>query len=140
MAMARQNQSNAMLYTVITFVGLFILTTILAVVFYLKAEEQRNQYETAQDELANLASTRELRNINAIVGQKERNSSRLGQMTKYLDQLHLLLTGSEPQETSAEVKVSELQETYNDILIETSEGMGFATEPNGPGTFRMIEV
>ena len=37
----RRKQTNAMLYTLITFVGLFIAATTVAVIFYVKAEEYR---------------------------------------------------------------------------------------------------
>ena len=36
----KRRQSNAMLYTLITFVGLFIIATTVAVIYYVKAEEQ----------------------------------------------------------------------------------------------------
>ena len=48
MAVARQEQSNVMLYTVITFVGLFIVAAVLAVLFYIRSEDWRNQFLTSQ--------------------------------------------------------------------------------------------
>ena len=39
----RRKQSNAMLYTLITFVGLFIVATTIAVIYYVKAEEYKGK-------------------------------------------------------------------------------------------------
>jgi len=47
----KRRQSNAMLYTLITFVGLFIVATTVAVIYYVKAEELRTTTEEAQDGL-----------------------------------------------------------------------------------------
>ncbi|MCD4832115.1 MAG: hypothetical protein K8R02_10000 [Anaerohalosphaeraceae bacterium] len=140
MAVARQPQSNAMLYTVITFVALFLIAAILAVVFYLKSEEWRNLHQDTQAEIANLASAKELRSLPAFIGAKDRRLSYLGQTVDYLDQSYQILTGSLPAETSAEAKLLDLKAKYADLLVSAGEGMGFATDANGPGTFRIIMV
>ena len=46
MPVRRRKQSNAMLYTLIIFVGLFIASTTVAVIYYVKAEEHRTKAET----------------------------------------------------------------------------------------------
>ena len=115
MAVARQGQGNTMLYTVITFVALFVVAAILAVIFYLKSEDWRNQYLTSQQELSELASQNQLRNIGSLVGQKDRSQSRLGQLLGYIDQLYVMFVGVQPQETSAEVKMTEMQTKYKDF-------------------------
>ena len=57
MAVARQEQSNVMLYTVITFVGLFIVAAVLAVLFYIKSEDWRNQFLTSQQNQEEFATS-----------------------------------------------------------------------------------
>jgi len=44
----KQQQSNTILYTLIAFVGLFILATAGAVIFYVKAEEHRKNADNLE--------------------------------------------------------------------------------------------
>lgn len=140
MAVARQEQSNVMLYTVITFVGLFIVAAILAVVFYIKAQDWRDQFLTSQQQLEEMASSREVQNINTLVGQKESKSSRVGQLMGYLDQLYKMDTGRDPQETSAQVKFGELDAKYQDILANLPKDFNTAMDTNKPGIFRIVDI
>ena len=66
----KRRQSNAMLYTLITFVGLFIIATTVAVIYYVKAEELRTTTQEAQDELNDMATAEEVRTVGATVGAK----------------------------------------------------------------------
>jgi len=116
MAAGKRAPSNTMLYTVITFVFLFILTTVLAVIYYLKAEEYRTQVATLQSQRDELASTAELRKIGAIVGAKQPRKSRLGTMVDYLDEMVSLTLGTLPEDTSAEVKVDTVKRKTKDTL------------------------
>ncbi len=142
MAVVRQAQSNTMLYTVITFVALFIIAAILAVILYLKSEDWRDQYLTSQRDMAEFASQNQVRNIGSLVGQKERNQSRLGQLLGYTDQLYVMFFGVQPQETSAEVKMNEMQAKYKDVLAKLPQEMMFsadANDANGLGVIGIIE-
>jgi len=141
MALARQTQSSTMLYTVITFVALFIIAAILAVIFYLKSEDWRDQYRTSQRDTAEIASENQVRNIGSLVGQKERNQSRLSQLLGYIDQLYVMFVGIQPQETSAEVKILEMQAKYKDVLAKLPQEMTIsadANDTNGPGAVSII--
>jgi len=142
MALVRQTQSNTMLYTVITFVALFIIAAILAVIFYLKSEDWRDQYLNSQRDMAEFASQNQVRNVGSIVGQKERSQSRLGQLLGYVDQLYVMFFGIQPQETSAEVKMNEMQAKYKDVLAKLPQEMTISTEANdtnGLGVIGIIE-
>jgi hypothetical protein len=140
MAVARQGQGNTMLYTVITFVGLFVVVAILAVILYLKSEDWRNQYLTSRQELNELASQDQLRDIGSIVGQKDRSQSRLGQLVEYIDQMYLMLVGVPPQETSAEVKVTEMQTKYRDILAKLPKDITLSPDANEIGALKLMEI
>lgn len=95
-----------MLYATVTFVALFLIATVTAVIFYLKTEEYRTQAANLQTQMDDLATTAELRKIGAIVGEKQRQKSRLATMLDYLDQMAVLITGGVPdQDASAQVKV-----------------------------------
>jgi hypothetical protein len=139
MAVARQEQSNVMLYTAITFVGLFIISAILAVIFYIKAEDWRNQFLANQQQLEEIATSSEMQNVNTLIGQKEK-ASRVRQLLGYLDKLYIMDTGSQPQETSAEVKLGELETKYKDILANLPKDFASAMDSNSPGMFRVIDI
>ncbi len=140
MAVARQEQSNVMLYTVITFVGLFIVAAILAAVFYIKSEDWRDQFLTSQQQLEELASARQVQNINTLVGQKEGNLSRVGQLTGYIDKIYKISTGRDLPESSAEVKFSELESKYESILSSIPKDFETAMDTNRPGIFRIVAL
>lgn len=130
MAVVRPAQSNTMLYTVITFVALFIISAVLAVVFYLKSEDWRDQYLSTQKDMADFASQNQMRNIGALVGQKERNQNRLGQLLGYVDRLYVMFVGVQPKETSAEVKVTEMQSKYRNVLANLPQEMTVSVPAN----------
>ncbi|MFC1635535.1 hypothetical protein ACFL5Z_11895 [Planctomycetota bacterium] len=103
----RRKQSNAMLYTLITFVGLFIASTTVAVIYYVKAEEHRTSLEQAERTRDDLASEREQQATGAIVGAKTSRESWLGKMVDHLDHTVTLVVGGVSEESaSAEVKVA----------------------------------
>jgi len=116
MPAGKRQQSNAMLYTLITFVGLFIAATTFAVIYYVKAEEHRTKATTLQGQINELATGTELRKIGTIVGAKQRRKSRLGTMVNYLDEMVSLIIGGLPEETSAEVKVETTNRKVKDAL------------------------
>lgn len=105
MPAGKRQQNNAMLYTVVIFVGLFLVSTTVAVVFYLQTEKQRTETSKLQSQMNDLATRSELQQIGAVVGTKQPRQSRLGTMVDYLDQTVSLIVGGLPEDTSAEVKV-----------------------------------
>jgi hypothetical protein len=120
-----------MLYTVITFVGLFIVSTVVAVIFYLQAEKHRTDAATLQSQMDELADSAELRKIGAMVGAKQPRKSRLGTMVDYLDGTVSLIVGGLPEDTSAEVKVDTANRKVKDLL-ESLAQQHLAIEPNVP--------
>ena len=107
MPAGKRQQSNAMLYTLITFVGLFIIATTAAVICYVKFEDERITTQKAKSELSEVASAKEVRELGKIVGAKKSQESYLGKMVEYLDQMAYLIIGGPPADTSAEEKVKE---------------------------------
>lgn len=140
MAVARQGQSSTTLYTVITFVALFVVAAVLAVIFYLKSEDWRDQYMKSQQEASELASQSQMRNIGTLVGQKDRGRSRLGQLLGYIDQLYIMFGGGRSGETSAEVKMTEMQTKYNDILAKLPKDLGLSSDANQIGALKLLET
>ena len=117
MPAGKRPQSNAMLYTLITFVGLFIVTTILSVVYYVQSEKQRDIADTANRNLEKVLSKSEQRKgLGKIVGSIPRNKSGLGTMVSYLDEMITLILGGPIEETSAETKVENANSKAKSLL------------------------
>lgn len=117
MAAAKRQQSNVMLYTIITFVGLFIIATTVAVIYYVKAEKYRTARVDLQRRIDDLATKQELQRMGAIVGTKQPGKSRLGTMSDYLDKTVSLIIGGPLEETSAEVKVNTVNREVEEALV-----------------------
>jgi len=116
MPAGKRQQNNAMLYTVVVFVGLFLVSTTAAVIFYLQAEKHRTEAANLQNQMNDLATRSELNQIGSIVGAKQPGKSRLGTMVDYLDQTASIVTGGLPEETSAEVKVDNANRKAKETL------------------------
>src|SRR4030042_1009246 len=99
MPAGKRQQNSAMLYTVITFVGLFIISTVLAVIFYLQAEKHRTEAVTLQNQMDELASAQDLQRIGKIVGAKQGRERWLSKLADNLDNMVSLIIGGLPQDT-----------------------------------------
>lgn len=131
MPAGKRQQNSAMLYTVVTFVGLFIVATAVAVIFYLQAEKHRTEAAALQSQVDEIASSAEVRKLGAIVGAKQPKKSRLGTMVDYLDGMVSLTIGGLPEDTSAEVKVDTVNRKVKDVL-ESLAQQHLVIEPNVP--------
>ena len=141
MPVGKRQQSSAILYTVVTFVALFVIATTVAVIFYVKFEEQRTIAEKAQKQTDELASPAELRKIGNIVGQKQRQKSWLNTMSDNLDKVAYLIIGGPPEETSADVKVKtahlHAKETLADLTQDYPDIEPY--DPDSTGLVRVIK-
>ena len=135
MPAGKRRQSNAMLYTLITFVGLFVVATTAAVIYYVKAEELATRDKERQDETNRLVSQEELRSIGTIVGNRLPGQSNLGTVVAHLDQLVKLVKGAPVRTTTAEVKVAEARKAIDPLLTRARAyvslpGLAVAADPN----------
>ena len=121
MPAGKRQQSNSMLYTLVVFVFLFIVSTAVAVIYYLQAEKYRTETATLQNRMDDLATRSELQQIGAIVGTKQPRKSRLGTMVDYLDETVSLIVGGLPEDTSAEVKVDNANREAKEIMASLSQ-------------------
>lgn len=130
----KRRQSNAMLYTLITFVGLFIVATTVAVIYYVKAEELRTTTADAQSELAEMASADEIRRVGDIVGAQLPGETNLGTLTQHFDRMTGLVLGQPVQVTSAEVKVSTAADAVVALMTQAAPYVALpAPDPNATG-------
>ncbi len=141
MAARQGTQSNAMLYSLITFVVLFIIATVCAVIFYIKSEEYRTNSETNQNKLKEIASPSEQGRYKLIVGRPVANKTYLGTMENLVDELYKMILGKEvPKDTSATVKFNEISRETNKILTEgLGEDVSPALGPNGIALLKTVE-
>lgn len=140
MSPAKRQQSDAMLYTLILFVGLFIAATTVAVVYYVKFEDQRTITENAQSKLVEMAIPAELQRIGTIVGAKQAGKSRLATMVDYLDQSVYMIIGGLPEDTSAEVKVDTANRDFKNTLTLAQAHIDPANiDPNSTGLVQIIQ-
>ena len=139
MSPAKRQQSDAMLYTLILFVGLFIAATTIAVIYYVKFEDQRTLTEKAQSDLREIVRPSELQRIGTIVGART-SKSRLATMVDYLDQAVCRVIGGLPEDTSAEVKVDTANRNFKDTLTLVQAHIDPASiDPNTTGLVQIIQ-
>ncbi|MCI0500026.1 MAG: hypothetical protein L0Y36_10180 [Planctomycetales bacterium] len=144
MAVARQpSQSNTMLYAVITFVALFIIATVFAVVYYVKSEEYRTQAELAKDDLNAVANPAEKGTLARIVGKPEEGRSYLGTLQKVADDLYSFIIGQPPStDVPATVKFNEISmaiDSLNKNVLVLGQDVNPAVGLNGVGLLKTIE-
>jgi hypothetical protein len=115
MPAGKRQQSNTMI-TLVVFVALFFVAAILAVVFYLNAENHRTQGADLQRQVDQFANRSEVQNVSTLVGAKESGQSWLGTMIEQDRQLSLLLLGAPVESTSAEVRGSMALTRINETI------------------------
>jgi len=138
MPAGKRQQSNAMLYTLVTFVGLFVVATTAAVIFYIKFEDEVQKADSAQAELAKMASTRQVRDIGSIVGSKQVRESYMDRMVDYLDRTVSIVIGQVPEDTSAEVKFGNIESKTKDAIASVQSYLD--TETPDPNTAGLVPV
>jgi hypothetical protein len=114
MPAGKRQQSNTVLYTLILFVGLFIVACVLAVVFYTKAEENRSNVTELERTIADLASTSEQNRLSSLVGAK--SGSYLGTLLGYHDGATAMVLGMPVEATSSEVKFDQTRKKTQEAV------------------------
>ena len=138
MSARRKQQSNAMLYTLIIFVGLFIATTTVSVIYYVKAEEYRTARDTLQNDIDSHATRTEREDIGKNVGSRLSGRTWLGTMVEHLDNMVTLIVGGVAESTSAEVKVNQANTDAETALTLAREYIDIQ-DPNTIGLVPIIK-
>ncbi len=138
MAQAR-TQSNAMLYALITFVALFIVGVVCAVIFYVKSEEYRAQLDSSKTDLQKIASVREQQNLSKIVGKVDEGKSYLGTMSDRFNKLYSIITGVAPAEDlSADAKLNDIVLQINKMTEMLGQSASPAVGPEGIALIKLV--
>jgi len=127
----KQSQSNAMLYTVITFVGLFIIAATCAVIFYVKAEDYKTRLTNNEAALNEIATPTERNKLAQIVGKAKRGKSMLGTLNDLLNEMIIAVTGEVAAEAPASVRANDAnikinttaERLFNAGVISSSENV-----------------
>ena len=134
--MAAGRSDNSMFYGLITFVFLFIVSTVFAVIFYIKFADYQKTVLDAEKRVQELASASQIKNVGALVGTKE-DRTVLGTLLTRFDAMTQLVLGTVDSEQSAEVKVLSSQQQARDILSKLDlQG----AEVNSVGLIQALEV
>jgi hypothetical protein len=142
MPAGKRQQTDVMLYTLVAFVGLFIAATTVAVIYYVKFEDQRTIANDSKSELEKWASMSEQRKgLGKIVGTIPRGKSGVGTMVNYLDETVSLIIGGPLEDTSAGVKFDTAnRKTTETLELLAQEYIDFENiDPNTTGLIRIIE-
>lgn len=131
MAQAR-TQSNAMLYALITFVALFVVGVVCAVIFYVKSEEYRTQLDSSKSDLQKIANRTEQGALGKIVGKVDEGKSYLGTLSERYDKLYSIITGVAPAEDlSADAKLNDITMQINKLTEMLGQSASPAVGPEG---------
>ncbi len=122
MPAGKSSESSAMLYTVITFVALFLVATTCAVIFYVKAEDFKTQRDASDSTMSALANSSERNSLAKIVGKTPQGKSALGTMSDHVDNMVKAITGQVADETPAAVKVNDVSIEINEVMAALVEG------------------
>jgi hypothetical protein len=128
----RRKQSNAMLYTLITFVGLFIATTTVAVIYYVKAEEYKTAQAGLDRDMNDIATEGERKAWGTIVGTKQPGKTWLGTMIDYFDKTVVMVVGGVAEPNSVEVKVNNSNREVSNVQKLAQENITIG-DPNTTG-------
>lgn len=135
----RRKQSNAMLYTLITFVGLFIAATTIAVIYYVKAEEYKTGQADLQRDMDELASDRERSALGGTVGNKKSQETYLGLLLSHVDSTITMIVGGVPAPDSAEVKINNASTEIENALNVAKDHIDIGDPNNRTGLVQAIK-
>lgn len=139
MPAGKRKQTSAMLYTLVTFVGLFIIATAVAVIYYVKYEEQRTTAQDSKRNLDEMAAEAEWRNRGSIVGARQNQKTYLGTMVYYLDKTVSMIVGGPLEDTSAEVKINKADQGVKDAFNLAQAHINENIDPNRTGLITVLE-
>jgi len=140
MPVGKPSQGNMMLYTVLTFVGFFLVAAVCAVFFYVKAEDYRAQRDDMAGQLGKLASDREVRELSKTVGKPLAAKTILGTMMTYLDEMVSAVTGELAENATASVRVNGAKIRINETMVLLGEDASGTYGPDGFDLLQTITV
>jgi len=141
MPAGKRQQSSAILYTLVTFVGLCAITSVVAIIFYVKFEEQKRIANESQRDRAELISEADWRDRGKIIGAKKTTETYMGKMVDYLNKTTSIIIGPQGSlaDSPVEVKVERVDKEVKDILKPSGDNIGENIDPNTTGLVPLIQ-
>ena len=141
MAARQASQSNAMMYALVTFIALFLIAMVFAVIYYVKSEEYRTQAEGAKDDLKSIATPAEKNSLTRIVGKPTQGKSYLKTMQEVVDGLYSFILGRQPvDDLPATVKFNEISMKIDSLNKEVlGQDANPTIGPSGVALLKTIE-
>lgn len=135
----KRQQSNAMLYTLIAFVGLFIAAATAAIIYYVKAEDYRTKEEAMRAKITEIAKSQEQTSLGAIVGTRKRPDSWIGATVDYFDDAIALVTGAAPLDTHMEGKLGAAAAKVRETFLLAQDYIDLTNaDPNNTGLTTVV--
>ena len=130
----KRQQSNAMLYTLVAFVGLFIAAATVAIIYYVKAEDYKTKEVALRTKIRDIANPQEQQALGAIIGTRQRPKSWLGTAVDQFDNALAMVTGTAPRDTHIQGKLSIAAAEVRKALLLAQEHIRLANaDPNTTG-------
>ena len=134
---AGRSQDNS-LVAIIIFVTLFIVSTVFAVIFYLKITDFQKTVQESEKKIENIASAKELRSLGSLAGKDMPRKSVLGSMLARFDELTTITLGTVPENASAEAKLETARQQSRMITDQLTDIIG--ADANSAGLVRSLEL
>ena len=113
-------QSNASLYTAITFVALFLIAATAAIIFYMKYEDQKVLAAKAISDRNEVVKPSEYNKLSTTVGKPAKGKSYIATMLEYFTILDQYITG-QVSESNAGAKVTVIKTMINKANTDLGE-------------------
>src|SRR3990172_1673035 len=102
----KKQQSNALLYTLVAFVGLFLAAATAAIIYYVKTEDYKTKEEALRTKISEIANSQEQTSLGAIIGTRQTPKTWVGTTVDCFDAAIALVTGQAPLDTHIQGKLS----------------------------------
>jgi hypothetical protein len=114
MPAGKSSQSNASLYTAITFVALFLIAATAAIILYMKYEDQKVIAANAKSARDEVVTEKEYRNIGNTIGKPTDGKSYTATLLGYFTMLDQFITG-QISESNAAAKIEVIKKRINEV-------------------------
>jgi Na+-transporting NADH:ubiquinone oxidoreductase subunit NqrC len=135
---AGRSQDSSSLYAIIIFVALFIVSTVFAVVFYLKNTDMQKTVQDSEKKIEAVANAKELKTLGSLAGKDLPRKSVLGSMLIHFDELTAMVLGSVPENASVGDKLEMSKQKSRMITDQLTDSIG--ADANSVGLVQALEL
>lgn len=129
----KAQQSRAPLYTAIFFSAMFIIASVIAVVFYVKSEDLKKANADLQSEMDKFARNSEVKSAGAV----DRGKTVLGTVLSYLNNMVRLTNGEPSEEDTADMRYDKTMQALNSVFAQLNNG---GIDTNSVPIVRLLDI